>query len=1277
MNETRNSSLLGEITAIIVICCCSLPTQAKYGGGTGGPNDPYLIYTASQMNAIGADANDWDKCFKLMADIDLGAFTGTSFNIIGTWNPRFPFTGVFDGNYHTISNFTYNSNSTNGIGLFGLVQAGEIKNLGLIAPDVDAWTRGYIGSLVGYLKEDGTIANCYAYGGTVSGKYNVGGLVGSQSEATITNCYSTGSVSGNSQVGGLVGYNSWSTISNCYSTGSVTGTGSAGGLVGRNSSSCTITNCYSTGSVEGDYAGGLVGINFGTIYNCYSAGSASESDNAGGLVGMDKGYIGLCYWDIETSGMSESDGGEGKSTAEMKSMSTYEGWGYGAAWTIDEGVDYPRLAWENTPGLPIEDTPHNYGGGSGTVSDPYLIYSAEQLNTIGGYPADFGCHFKLMTDIDLSGFPGSEFNIIGYVVGFSGVFDGNGRTIANFTYSSPDKRRLGIFGYVDDPNAEIKNLGLIAPYVDAGTGSGVGSLVSRLEYGTISNCYIKGGTVTGYYTVGGLVASNDYGTITSCYAAASVTGDTDVGGLVAVNSGGSISNCYATGSVEGYRSVGGLVGDNDEGMISSCYASGSVSGTRDVGGLVGENTGAVGLSYWDIEKSGLLQSAGGEGKSTAQMKSMSTYEGWGCGEVWTIEDGVDYPRLAWENASGTLIEDEPRYYGDGSGTGSDPYLIYTAEQLNTIGRYPADLGCHFKMMADIDLNGTSFNIIGYGVPFRGVFDGNGHVVRNLRSFSDLGGYMGLFGCVDSGGQIKNLGLEHVHSCIGYNSYVYMGGLVGHNSGTITNCYSVGNVSGYRYVGGLVGYNHYGTITGCYSKGGVYGNSCVGGVVGYNNRGTISGCHSTVYISGDIEDDDGKECYVAGGLVGNNTGTISNCWAQASIENGGEQVGGLVGGNSGVISNCYSTGFVRCYELAGGLVGWNYYGTILKCYSTAAVRGDYEVGGLVGSNSGPITNCYSTGSVSGNNDIGGLMGHNSGTITNCYSVGDVSGESQVAGLVGYNYYSTIINCYSIGSVSGDDDVGGLVGHRKGGEITASFWDTETSEQATSDGGTGLPTSKMQMQVTFTDVGWDFNTPVWTIDEGVDYPHLWWEFVPMLHAEPEITLGTSNIISWEPAAGGIEYYAECADDANFASIVYNRGWITETSCEFTGLELGKRYWYSVKARNAAGVETNWSNVESSLQVTLADAVDMTLDVENLKNEKMKSALLNKIDAAQKMIDQANYTGALSKLKNDILQKTNGCADTGEPDKNDWIITCEQQSEIYPLIIETIEHVKGLMG
>ncbi|NIP26232.1 MAG: hypothetical protein GWN67_25215, partial [Phycisphaerae bacterium] len=157
---------------------------------------------------------------------------------------------------------------------------------------------------------------------------------------------------------------------------------------------------------------------------------------------------------------------------------------------------------------------------------------------------------------------------------------------------------------------------------------------------------------------------------------------------------------------------------------------------------------------------------------------------------------------------------------------------------------------------------------------------------------------------------------------------------------------------------------------------------------------------------------------------------------------------------------------------------------------------------------------------------------------------------------------------------------------------------------------------------------------------------------------------------------DYYAGCAEDSNFTSILYTSGWITETSFEFTGLQLGQRYWYSVKARNIAGIETDWSNVESSLQVTLAEAVEMMLEPESLKNENMKNALINKINAVQGMIAEGLYAEALDKLQNDILQKTDGCAETGQPNKNDWIITCEGQSWLYPLVIETIERVRILM-
>jgi hypothetical protein len=194
---------------------------------------------------------------------------------------------------------------------------------------------------------------------------------------------------------------------------------------------------------------------------------------------------------------------------------------------------------------------------------------------------------------------------------------------------------------------------------------------------------------------------------------------------------------------------------------------------------------------------------------------------------------------------------------------------------------------------------------------------------------------------------------------------------------------------------------------------------------------------------------------------------------------------------------------------------------------------------------------------------------------------------------------------------------------------------------------------------------------------------------------MTIGTSNTIFWGPVTEANDYLAECANDVNFDGVVYDSGWIMDTNCTFTGLEVGQQYFYRVKARDASGIESEWSNVESSVQVTLGEAVEMVLDANSLQNENMMNALLNKIDAAQAMIDDGlnaealtqmrgggsqkantNYNGALSKLQNDILAKTDGCAETGEPDKNDWLITCEAQNEVYPLIMETIEYVTALM-
>ena len=755
----RRMSTAFGLLILLTICLSTRPSKAQYGGGTGEPNNPYLIYTAEQMNAIGAEPSDWNKHFKLMADLDLSNF-GTTFKIIGTAWVK-PFAGVFDGDGHAISNFECNAPDVYSVGLFGYVRGenAQIKNLRLIDPVIYAETEDDVGPLIGCIYI-GTVTACSVENGIVLGNENVGGLVGKNSNrGSITKCYSTATVSGATGVGGLVGEN-FGKITNCYSTGSVSGNEKIGGLVGNGYNPDSITNCYSTARVSG-------------------------MKSVGGLVGTTN-RAKWSFWDIETSGQTDSGGGTGKTTAEMQTASTFIGyWGCDPVWTIDEGADYPRLAWQNIPGELI--TKSSYAEGSGTQEDPYLIYSAEQLNMIGLFPCDWDKHFKLMADIDLSEYTGTEFNIIGYRVGvlspdnepFKGVFDGNGRTISNFNYSSTEwELYIGIFGYTE--RATLENLYLIDPNINVERGTYVGSLVGWSEYGTITACNVQGGNIWGASEVGGLVGNN-HGTISECASLTAVTGDSRIGGLVGYNSYGGIGHCYSLSNVTGTTSVGGLVGTcGSQATIVHCYSAGSVQGTENVGGLLGSNgQGEILYCFWDIETSGQLDSAGGEGKTTAEMQTASTFIGWGPYAVWIIAEGLDYPRLLWENMPGEWLTTPSFPLMQGSGTEDDPYLIYTTEQFNKIGLFPCEWDKHFKLMVDLDMieyTGTAFNTIGRFIrypsigykPFTGVFEGNDHTISNF-SYSASGNMsnVGIFAKVKDGSAKYVRETKNDHPCVEY------------------------------------------------------------------------------------------------------------------------------------------------------------------------------------------------------------------------------------------------------------------------------------------------------------------------------------------------------------------------------------------------------------------------------------------------------------------------------------------------------------------------------
>ncbi len=272
--------------------------------------------------------------------------------------------------------------------------------------------------------------------------------------------------------------------------------------------------------------------------------------------------------------------------------------------------------------------------------------------------------------------------------------------------------------------------------------------------------------------------------------------------------------------------------------------------------------------------------------------------------------------------------------------------------------------------------------------------------------------------------------------------------------------------------------------------------------GTNNVGLWSyiGNEGKVY-SIKLEDTDvSGGAYGVGTLTGYNLGIISDAYATGSVS-GGYRAGGLVGENNpGTVENSGATVDVIANDgRIGGLVGFNVQGTVYDSFAAGDVTGGWYVGGLVGRNyNGTVKNSYATGAVDGSNCIGGLVGDSEGgLIFDNYATGDASGGFSVGGLVGYVWQTTIDNTYAIGGVSGSMDAGGLIGYNFGGTVSHSFWNTETSGQTSSSGGTGKTTEEMILQETFSE--WDFDN-TWSIIEEVTYPYLIWQEEPGSHNFP---------------------------------------------------------------------------------------------------------------------------------------------------------------------------------
>ncbi len=1012
----------------------------------------------------------------------------------GEWEAVDPFVGSFDGQGHEIRDLIIRRPDEDGVGLFGAVgEGGVISNVrvgastysyggysvdgggavgGLIGGNWGSVTDAYsvvgvrgaqrVGGLVG--ANWGFIIGCSSGGHAISveGGDGVGGLVGWNSgtltdsysvgrvtataarysgglvgwnEGNLGNCHSNSSVTGQDIVGGLVAANAGN-VSNCYATGKVLGERIVGGLSGLNAGS--LSNTYSTGSVLGHvHVGGLVGSNEGTVSNSYSIGVVLGDSESGGLIGSNwTGTVDNSFWNTESTGMTESAGGTGKTTDEMTGIATFtetatEGldhpWDIAAVahgdtddtstWNIVDGQTYPFFYW----GQPVEIG---------------RIWNWGDLNTIR-YNLDG--HYILMSNLDdttvgyeeLAGPTASQgegWQPIGTDdAPFMGAFSGRGYEIGQLVVDRPDEDGVGLFGVLGRTGVvccvRIADADVTGRYA-------VGSVVGQNIGGTVTGL-CSSGIVTGNYSVGGLVGRNNAGSVTNSSSTGSITGTRDIGGLVGLQShGGIVRNACSSGYVSGDERAGGLVGQSHSGIVRNSCSSASVTGTEYIGGLVGfsyEST--VSESYATGTVGGSLRVGGLVGRNQWGTVSNSyatgsvtggSYAGGLVGQGWGGSVSDCYARgtvvgssyvggLVGGRTAGGVVSslwDKEASGVESSAGGSG----MTTAEMKDIGTFHTSGWDICAVAFGVANSACTWNIIDGAIyPFLS-WEEPMTVIADWRDLDavryDLGGSYILIsdldvdteGYTDLAGPTANDGKGW--DPIGGEDHPFTGSFYGLGCDIHDLCVDRPDED---YVG-LFGY---------------LGSNSVVGDIGLIHTDVTGGNH-------------------LGGLAGRNDGTVKNSHSSGKAT-GSEDAGGLVGYNCGTVARSYSTSIVTGAEYVGGLVGANRDGTVSNSYSSGGVIGGSGVGGLVGQNSGIVTHSSSTCDVTGSSRVGGLVGENPrGSVNDSYSTGAVSGEQAVGGLVGDNPHGYVSDSNSGGTVTGEESVGGLIGGHYSGTVHNSHY-----------------------------------------------------------------------------------------------------------------------------------------------------------------------------------------------------------------------------------------------
>ena len=614
-----------------------------------------------------------------------------------------------------------------------------------------------------------------------------------------------------------------------------------------------------------------------------------------------------------------------------------------------------------------------FASGDGTENNAYVIENATQLAKLAEYVNGSdaenwnGKYYKLGADIDLNNMSWTPIGSANDKP-FKGNFDGAGHVIKNLNVTlTSTLKTSGLFGFID--GATIKNVGINGATVATESGleydgvstnrwiAGVliGAVVDQSTGNVISDCYIKNAnmnlTITTSSSASDLTPLESAGTIVGCsYTSKASTAK--------------VSNCYtvnatitgsngAGGSLKVKTAATGLIGATaQKWTIENCYAADvEITGFGNIANLIRsatDNKPTITNCYtYNVTFPSWANKSYTDGTVTTvtedELKAVP--EGLAGSFVADTENG--YPVLKWEVTSDDEDDntepDDEIVFASGDGTENNAYVIENTTQLATLAEYvngddAEDWNAkYYKLGADIDLNNMAWTPIGSvkEKPFKGNFDGAGHVIKNLNvTLTSTLKTSGLFGFID-GATIKNVGIN--------------GATVATESGLEYDGVSTNRWIAGVLIGAVVDQSTGNVISDCYIKNAnmnltITTSSSASDLTPLESAGTIVGCSYTSKAS---------------------TAKVSNCYT----------VNATITGSNG------AGGSLKVKTAATGLIGataqkW----TIENCYAAdVEITGFGNIANLIrsetGSNKPTITNCYSC------NVTQGSKSYTDGTVIN--------------------------------------------------------------------------------------------------------------------------------------------------------------------------------------------------------------------------------------------------------------------------------------------------------